>query len=247
MSETKIVNFPQGNFAIPGFQSTGFQATIKILGPSNATGGQYFIAQGTGQGQRIGNKISTVRAILSGAVHINTTYDGTANWNMCPLYVGCYIFRLKGALEDSQANAYTVMANSFFQNGNGQQGFSGRLVDLTKTPNGQTVTLLKKRVFKVGTQFVNSAFGVASANNANQQYSDGSVGISRMFKMDITKTLQKIIQFNDANNAMTNANTWIAWVPFRVDGNDIVTSLGSYTGALPCYVDYNIAYNYRDM
>lgn len=247
-AETKRAGSYVNNFACTGFLSNGFASTIKVIGPSSTVGpALYNIQQGTGQGSRVGNKITTTKLVMKGCVHINTSYDATANYNMCPLYVGCYVFRLKPNLDDTQANAYTVMTQSFFQAGNSSAGFTGLLNDLTRDVNKDQVQLLKKRVFRVGVSNVLSSFGVNASNNTNQQYGDGTVGISKLFKMDLTKCLQKTLVFNDTTNTPSNRNTYIAWVPFRVDGSAILTGLGAYTGTIPCYVDWGIDYYFKDM
>lgn len=247
-AETKRAGSYVNNFACTGFMSNGFASTIKVIGPSATVGpALYNIQQGAGQGSRVGNKITTTKLVMKGCVHINTSYDATSNYNMCPLYVACYIFRLKPSLDDTQANAYTIMSQSFFQAGNSSAGFSGLLNDLTRDVNKDQVQLLKKRVFRVGVANVLSAFGVNNPSNANQQYADGTVGISKMFKMDLTKCLQKTLVFNDTTNTPSNRNTYIAWVPVRVDGSAILTGIGSLSGTIPCYVDWGLDYYYKDM
>ena len=53
MSETKIANYSIGNYDMTAFLSNTYSTlNIKIISPSNATGGLYSIAQGTGQGAR---------------------------------------------------------------------------------------------------------------------------------------------------------------------------------------------------
>lgn len=247
MVETKVANYTQSNFALTGCLSSGFQGTIKVLNPCQSSPyGQYFINQGTGQGQRVGNEITTIRATMSGVVHINTAWDGTQNYNMCPLYVLCLILRNKTPFADTQQTIYDISQNRLFQAGSSSTGLTGFLNDLTKEINTDQVQLLKRRVFRVGVSNVVSAFAVNSANNANQQFGDSQATISQMFRMDVTKCFYKKYQFNDATNDVAQKNTWVLWCPFRVDGNEILTSLGARSGTIPCYVDYNIKYEYKD-
>lgn len=247
MSETKNINYFINNFIGTSVLSAGFGNTIKCLLPTGNTGGVLLLNQGTGQGNREGNKVSTVRMMLKGVIHINTAYDATFNYNMCPLYIAMYVFKVKGSIPDTVGDVTTVVNNTFFQDGNASSGFSGTLRDLTREVNSQQVMLLKKRVFKVGTSNVVSAFGVASANNANQQFGDSTVGISKMFRMDLTKCIPKTIQYNDTTSTPVNRQTYFMWVPFRVDGQLIATSLGAYTGTQPFYVDYSVDYMYKDL
>lgn len=247
MSETKCVQYSVNNYNVPGFNSTGFSSTIKLISPASGTSALYFIAQGTGQGNREGNVITTVRARLKGVIHITTNYDSTVNYNPCPLYVVMYIFKLKSTQEDTSTNAYNTCLTSFFQAGSTQQGFSGRLYDLTRAVNTSAVTLLKKRVYKVGLGQVVSGAGNNVGNTLNNLYADSTVGISRMFSLDITDCLAKKYYYNDTANSPTNKGTFIMWVPLRVDGEEIVTASSSYNGPLPCKVDFSIDYTYKDM
>lgn len=247
VAEIKKVNYNVNNFALTSVVSSSFDQTIKILNPNASTGGLYNIAQGTGQGNRIGNKITTKKAILGGVIHINTEYSAQ-NYNMCPLYVAMYIFRVKNGIGATQVtNVETIVQTSFFQAGSSATGFSGTLRDLTMEVNSDQVNLLKKRVFKVGTSLVRSATASGTGNVLNQDYSDGTVGIAKMFKVDITKLLNKTYTFQDTDNSPLTQSTYLMWVPFRVDGGLIQSSTGLATGTLPCYVDFSVDYHYTDM
>ena len=248
MSETKIANYSIGNYDMTAFLSNTYSTlNIKIISPSNATGGLYSIAQGTGQGAREGNRISTVSAWMTGCVHINTKFNDTNNYEMCPLYVCCYIFKLKPAITDGVASVLSIMQSTFFQAGSTTQGVQGLLNDLTRTVNSDQVVMLKKRVFKVGTQYVTSASAIGVSNIENQQYSDGTVGISQMFRINLTKLFPKTFTFNDTDNGPTNKPIYMAWVPYRVDGQYIKNSSANQNAVIPFKVDYSIDYRYKDM
>lgn len=247
VAEIKKINYNINNFALTSVVSTNFDQTIKILNPSAAGGGLYNIAQGTGQGNRIGNTVVTKKATISGVIHINTEFS-TQNWNMCPLYVAMYIFRVKNGIGATQvSNVESIVQSTFFQAGSSATGFSGSLRDLTMEVNSDQVNLLKKRVFKVGTSLVRSATASGTGNVLNQDYADGTVSIAKMFKVDITKALNKKYTFQDSDNSPLTQSTYVMWVPFRIDGGLIVTSTGLATGTLPCYVDFSVDYHYTDM
>lgn len=243
-SEMKIANYSQQNFALTAVDSVDFDTQIKFLNPSNATGSLYFISQNLGQGGRVGNKITTQKATLKGVVHINTTWSNQ-NWDMCPLYVVLYIFRCKQGILNIN-DVETICKNRFFQAGNGSTGFFGTLFDMVKTPNNDVITLLKKKVMKVGVSQVLSAQASGTPNTTNQNYGDSTVGISKMFSVDVTKYLSKQYIFNDTDNAPLNDATYFMFVPLRVDGNLIKTNGGLATGTVPAYVDFEICYKYTD-
>lgn len=245
VAELKRASYNINNFALTSVVSANFDQTIKYLNPSASTGALYNISQGVGQGLRTANKITTKKAILSGVIHINTEYS-TQNYNMCPLYVALYIFKLKKGVQDVTPAEYVVQ-NQFFQFGSSSTGFSGTLRDLTMGVNNDVVTLLKKRVFKVGTSTVRSATASGTANVLNQDYADGTVGIAKMFNMDVTDCLAKEYIYNDTDNTPQNSSTFFMFVPLRVDGGLILTSGGLATGTVPCYVDFGIEYQYTDM
>lgn len=246
MAETKVCNYFYNNFQVVNTQSTAFQGTIKSLSPSASSGSMITISQGTGAGQRIGNKISVKKAILAGTVHINTTYDPITNYNPCPLKVCLWVFQLKGGYTDDATGVNDVVQNYFFEFGNSSQGMSGTIVDLTRQVNTSAVTLVKKRVFSVGTQATISGFGVNAPNNGNQQFSSNEQ-ICRMFKIDMTKALRKTYAFNDTSNTTSNRQLWMMWVPYRVDGRIPDTSTGIYNGPVPSLVSWSYDFYFKDM
>lgn len=245
VAETKVCNYYYNDFGIVNTQSTAFSGTIKSLSPSASSGSMITISQGTGAGQRIGNKITVKKAILAGTVHINPTFDLTTNYNMCPLKVCLWIFQLKGGLTDDTTNVNDIVQNYFFDYGNTSIGMSGKLMDLTRPPNANYITLLKKRVFSVGTQNVVSGFGLNSPNNANQQFSSSET-MSRMFRIDVTKVLRKVYRFNDTSNTTSDRQVWCMWTPFRVDGRIPDTSTGLYLGPVPAIISWSYDFYYQD-
>lgn len=248
LAETKQSSYSISNYGLTSVLASDFDATIRNLTPSGTSGGLLTaISQGTGQGSRIGNKIAVEKATLSGVVHVATTYDATANFNACPLKIGMYIIRMRPGINDDQYTVSQAVQNSFFQNGSSQSGFSGRLYDLTREPNNDVLDVLYKRVFTVGQAYILSSSGNNVSNTVNNQYSDNSVGISQMFQIDVTKYLPSTFTFNDSNNTANNRGIWIFWVPLRVDGTLIQTSVGAYTGTRPAYVDWSYTLKYKDM
>lgn len=246
VAETKVCNYYYNNFGVVNTTSTAFQGTIKSLSPSGSSGAMITISQGTAAGQRVGNKLSVKKAILAGTVHINTVYDAVTNYNPCPLKVCLWIFQLKGGVTDDATSVNDVVQNYFFEFGNTSIGMSGAVVDLTRAVNTSYVTLLKKRVFSVGTQQTVSGFGVNAPNNTNQQFSSNEQ-IMRMFKIDVTKILRKTYTFNDTSNTTSNRQVWCMWVPYRVDGRIPDTSTGLNTGPVPAYISWSYDFYYKDL
>lgn len=247
LAETKRINHTINNFGLVGPLSNGLDSTIKVLNPASGTGSLQSIPQGTGQATRIGNKIQTKKCTLKGVIHINTFYDGTVNYNMCPLYVVLYVFRLKGVNQETVANVESICNSSFFQNGSQSKGFTGFLMDIHSEVNTNVIHLLKKKIYKVGVSNVVSGFGVNNPNNQHQQYGDGTVSIGQLFSLDLTDCLYKTYQYNDTENTPQQSQTYFMWIPMRIDGSQIITSLGASSGPIPCYVDFSWDYHYVDI
>lgn len=247
-AETKMVDYFIANKRVTSTQSADFLAyNVLILTADTTAQGMYAISQGTNQAQRVGNKVTTKKAMLKCTLVANPLYDGTANYNPQPMYVTLWIFKLKPHLTDDIATLDSVRLNTFFQNGGTSIGFVGTMVDMQKTVNQNHVTLLKKRVYKLGMSGYVSGAGVNVANNANQQYATNDASYSRMFSMNVTKYLPKHQAFNDGTDITVQRRVWMMFTVCRIDGGEILTSGGFSTGTYPVYSNIGLEYRYTDV
>lgn len=246
-AEQKCANYFYAGKELYNTNSASFQNQVLILTADSTTNGSYQIQQGTFQGQRIGNKVTTKKVSLKGTVLVNTVYDATTNYNPCPMYITMWIIKLKPHLTDEVATLDTVVQQSFFQQGNTSTGFAGTIVDMQKTVNQNHVTLLKKRVFKVGMAEVVSSSGNNVNNTIQQKFMNNDASMARMFSMDITKCIPKVQAFNDGTNITVARRTYMFFSACRLDGGAIVTSIGAVTGPIPAYLNLGLQYNYTDV
>lgn len=247
--ETKSVNFSSQNRQVLNVNSANWNGLALNLIPqsSGSSPWMYDIPQGTEQGSRLGNEIYPKRLTLNGVIRANTFYDPTTNYNPCPLRVTLWVVRINKHLEDSVTQLESIVDNTFFNAGSISSGFFGTTIDLTRTPNSDQITVLKKRTFYIGMSGYISGFAVNSPNNANQQFVNNDANSSVMFRMDLSKHLPKVLKFNDGTATPTNTRKmWMFFTTQRMDGQISSTSLGAYTGVIPAYVDLAAQFNYKD-
>lgn len=258
LSETKIANYAVQNRSITSVASADWDQYVLNLLPQDAGGtmSTVTVAQGDSQNSRDGNQIRLVSGKLTGVIKANTLYDPTTNYNPAPMRLTMWIVKLKPVLDDTLASLESVVANSFFQNGSVSTGFQSTTVDLTRTVNADHVTLVKKRTFNIGVSEYVSSYGVNNSANAYQRYMNNDTSISRMFRIDITKHLPKMMRFNDGSNNCSNSRKlWMFWSVQRFDGTLPLqgpvgsgsATPGSVTGPIPAYFDLGYEFRYKDM
>lgn len=251
-SETKVVNGGREGFDLFNVKSLSWNTSVINLLPAatGSTGALYTIGQGELQGNRIGNKISTVSCVLKGCVRVHTDYNETVNYNPAPLYVQLWIVKIKPHLNDDIGALQTIVSNTFFQNGSVSIPMSGKLLDNLNMVNTSQITVLKRRVFKIGYSEVASSFGTNLPNNGNQRYMNNDFSQSRMFKIDLTKIVPKTLTFNDGTDTPSNTRKiWMFCNCLRADNQLPVTGGAdpSTTGPIPAELEFSVDYNFKDM
>jgi len=218
-----------------------------ILTSDTTSRSMYAIAQGSSQGGRVGNQIRTYKMTLKLALFANPVYGDTTNYNPCPLYVTLWIVKLLPHLEDTTVSLQTVVQNSFFQNSGAAAGFSGNLSDLIKTPNKDQVTVLKKKVYKVGCASYTAGTAAGTANIASQQYNNNDASFAIIDTLDITKCIPAVQQFNDGDNLTSSRRSYLFFTAARVDGNYIYSNFGVSVGTRPFQTSIGLDFQYTDL
>jgi hypothetical protein len=172
--------------------STGSIGNMIVLGPDPNNG--LNIIQGTGQGQRIGNKISVKSLIIKGTI-CPKPYDITYNVSTFPLQVKMWIFYDKTA-----PNNIPNPTADFFQNGNSSKGWFGDLVDTWSPVNTDRYRVLATRTFKVG-YASNEGTG---AIQAYQGMTNNDYKMSANFSINLTKIFAKSVKYNDTSSYPTS-------------------------------------------
>jgi len=165
------------------------------LSPNNSN---LTIPQGTGQGNRVGNKIRIVKAVLKYILQ-PYAYDAVLNALPEPQDVRMIISSTKGQSQNAPPLA------TFFQNGNTSQAASGYSVDMLLPVNRDTQTVYKDWRHKVGAAINPTVAGTnATYYSANNDYK-----LNVMKTVDLIKFYPKVIDYNDTTVLPTDRGLFL--------------------------------------
>jgi len=247
-AEKKMVQFFNSSGLNTSVLASDWSAFNALILTSDTTSrAMYAIAQGTSQGGRVGNQIRTHKMTMKLALICNPTYGADTNYNACPLYVTLWVVKLKDHLDDTIANLQTVVQSTFFQNSGATAAFAGDLSDLIKTPNKDQVTVLLRKVYKVGLAQYLSSSGNNVSNTASNQYMNNDAKMTILDTIDFTKYVPAVQRFNDGDNLTTSRRSYMFFTSARCDGNLTTTNLGFSTGTRPFQTSIGLDYQYTDL
>lgn len=196
------------------------------LSPNSAT---LSIVQGTGQSQRVGNRIKIVKATLTYFIMCNP-YEATSNPTPEPTLVKLWI----GYYKNDPVNVPADFTN-FFQSGSSSAAPNGYIEDMMRIPNSDKFVVFKTKFHRVGF----SAYTGTGPNAAAQYFDNNEFKYTTMKRVDVTKYMLSNVVYNDTINNPTSRGLycWCECVP----ANN--TTLG---GTLPVLFKYFIDITYED-
>jgi len=231
-AETKTIQrYNLGQNILPA-NAAGFVNNIIELGP----GSTMLISQGTGQGQRVGNRVETVSHTFRGTI-CPLPWNTTTNPNPVPTHVKMWIFYDKSA----PTSVPNPVSNPFFQDGSGVVGFANDLCDHWRPINTDRYRILASRMFKVGfAEYLGTA--TSGPNQANNQaFTNNDYKLTCPFNINLTKVQIKQIRFNDTNNEPMTRRMFCMWQPVHGTGSQFSAT------DIPCAVQYMEDYRFKDM
>lgn len=173
------------------------------------------IVQGTGDDQRVGNQIRTVKGQYKVCVNLKP-YDATTNPNAQPTWVKCWVVKdLKNTGQLSTMDS-TAFSNFFRINGS-TAGFQSNCLDINFEVNKDYFRVLYQKTFRLG---VTSAFNAGIPVNANS-YFDNSI-MAHHFTINWGKWCKKQLKFNDNTGYAQNDNLYIVFQAVPCDGTSSV-------------------------
>lgn len=192
------------------------------------------ITQGTGISNRIGNNITTRSGYLRAVIYPRA-YGATDNVAPGPINVTFWIFKLKSGQTDSSGNVLATLQTNWFKNNNSVGGIQNNLADDVMIPNDSAVTILKRKVYKLGvSETVAGSGGVAAA----QYQMNNDYKYNHIIRMNLTKYLRKKIKYQDNNTMPLTATTWLAITVAKADGS-------AFANNVQIPAAYNLEYDYR--
>lgn len=221
-------------------QGATYDSTNTIRVSPVATGtGAVVIAQGTGQGNRIGNKI-TLKSYKLNLTFQPKPYDAIYNPSPAPMQVKVVLFYDRQNMAGINANAGTLVnpipRSNFFQFGNSATNITGNLTDMIAPFNKDRYTILASKTFKLGY----AVYDGSGFSTAAQAFSNNDFKLVQMMKWDVTKYLPKTVVYPDGSDTPTSRGLWMQVIASQVGS----TGPG---GVLPLALSYWIDCKYTDM
>lgn len=181
------------------------------------------IVQGLGQGDRIGNKCKTLKAMMRYTLS-PLSYDLTTN----PLPTPTEFMIIIGFVKSTPTAIPTAaQIGSIFQNGSTSAGPAGDLGDLIQPFNTDTFTIKKVIRHKIG----NSDYSGTGSQNNSQRYANNDFKLNAVRALNITNIYPKTLTFSDAGAQIQNAGLYVMCQAVKADNT---TSNALYT-----YVNFN--------
>lgn len=160
MAEKKTTAFPSKNYAFNG-GTQGF-------GSTHGLGQALNLNQGTGQADRIGNKINVTKAMMSYNLR---TIDGTLD---LPAEVHIFIGYIKGDRDTSWQAAFNTET---FNNGNSVVPWDGTYITSLRSLNTDKFVIKHHIIKKIGCSFTNTAY---SQNNEYKLTHRGKINLKSL-------------------------------------------------------------------
>lgn len=207
----------------PSFNTRNIFCSAEILNP---------ITQGTGQANRIGNRVLLKSLDFSFLVWARPTNASGVN---LPIDLVMYVFtdKLNPALSDANTIQSAIAGFGagpyFYEAGNATSSAAGTITDQLLRVNGDRFTLHKKKIFKIST-----------ANVANWHNNDYKA--SRRFKVKLGKYMPKNVVYNDGG-VLTSRQVWVMFLP--VIANDDTSAV--LQSSELCAIGFDWQVKYKDL
>ena len=180
------------------------------------------IANGTGQGNRIGDKITPTKWSFRG-------YITNTSLLAIPCVIKMYIFRLKTTYETPNASTNPT---DFYQYGSSSIAPANSFQDMLRPVNRDKYIIYSSRSFKVGTA---SGAGTSTYGTNNDYKSLVA------FNIPLIKHQKQKLSYNDAVNVPTNCGMYACFAIAPADG-----SAGLVVGAGAPDISYDVVGEYED-
>jgi len=199
--ETKTSYFSQGPLTINAYDvGTQTLTTYDITQTA-------FIAQGTGEGNRIGNKIAPT------ALHVRGFINILATGVIANAYFRVVVLRKKVGVDNSNGT-YSAL----FQLGSSVAAPTGTLLDMMRPFNKDYFRIYASKMCIIG-----------ASDSVNSIMPGNNTSMSHMFHFNLSKYIPKL-QYNDGTTFPTNFGMYLSIIPCNANGTAITNGqLSAFT------------------
>jgi hypothetical protein len=190
-----------GATLFPGVLQSGSVSAagnIITVSPSSLASSLVVIPQGTDNGQRIGNRVTTKKLIHVLSL-VWAPQNAVSNPNPIPYIIRVYWFKRKGQTTTLPGlpQLTTTATADFFELGNaaGSAGFTGDIIDYGKYLSQDDYIYCTHRDYKVG-----AGNNAQQPNTSYANFSNNDYHFTVVDRVDLTKFCPKSIVYDDADN-----------------------------------------------
>jgi hypothetical protein len=235
--ETKCIQTYSASTPITCYQQGAYGGaantlTVIQLGPNALT---LPISQGSGQANRVGNKIETKKATIK-MMFTPIAYNSVTNKTPNPQIVKIWGLWFK---QGDYSGAPPANMAHFFQSGNTSIVPQGNLLDDFLTVNKQAYSVAFTRTVKVGNAKISTSSN-SNFNNQNQAFANNDFKLSAKIVVDYTKHLIKMQKFNDTDTEPSIRQLFLVVESISAT-NDVNATSGH-----PVDMVYEIDYRFQD-
>ena len=175
------------------------------------------VSQGSGQGDRNGNKITVKNAVLKGSLNMRD-YSSLSNSKQLDQLVTLVVFKLRNYVAGSNPT-YSTLFSRFFQQGDTATTFGNVPLDHIRRFNKDLMMVKAVRHFKMG--YSGTANGIAGGGTGSQPVPNNDFKYQAFFKIPLTKYYKKSQMWDDTAGASDarNDNLFFAVFCCPVDGS----------------------------
>lgn len=203
-----------------GFPCSPYQAFLQI-------------DQGTGEGARVANKVTTKRVTLKGSFQ-TSPYNAISNPVPQPIVVKMWFYYDK---MNRTVTTAPRASNDFFNFNNGTRPMAGNLSDLWTQVNTDRYTVLKSYECKLGYASNNGTGTIP----ATQGYANNDFKSFQRFSFDLTKHVPKNVVFVDNNSNPTSRILMCMVETIYANGSSMAST------TVPAFMSYELVYEYKDI
>lgn len=200
--------------------------------PLQPYGGFLTINQGTGAGDRIGNKCRTLKAMFRYTLY-PLPYDAVSN----PIPIPQEVMIIFGFVKNTPTTVPSgALVNLIYQNGNTTSAPQGDLGDLIQPFNTDVWAIKKVIRHKIGTS-VNEGSG---SQLSRAYYANNDFKYNAVRSINLTSIYPKHLLFNDSTATLQNAGLYCMIQAINANGS---TSASATTSI---FFDYTLDLTYED-
>lgn len=191
------------------------------------------IPQGTGDGQRIGDKIRIKSMKLQGYINLDSSVANETGYLKNPMYVKMFVGRRQDTINDPNTYSYggATGYNNLFANGPTASGPQNLPSDMYRYVNKDVYRIFATRVFKIG-------MSAPSNNPADSNQWNNDFKFSKTFSISLNKHIETVKYF-EGGTLPTNVGIYCWFVACWANGAP-VTSLTKLP--LEWHFDVNATY-----